>query len=31
MYASSMKLSESWAKEYRHFWDLPENFTYEED
>lgn len=31
MYVSSMNLSESWAKEYRHFWDLPENFTYGED
>jgi N-methylhydantoinase B/acetone carboxylase alpha subunit len=29
MYAQSMNLSESWAKEYRRFWDLPENFTYE--
>ena len=31
MYASSMGLSESWAKEYRRFWNLPENFTYEEN
>jgi N-methylhydantoinase B/acetone carboxylase alpha subunit len=31
MYASSMNLSESWAKEYKHFWNLPDNFTYEED
>jgi hypothetical protein len=31
MYISSMRLSESWAKDYRHFWNLTENFTYEED
>ena len=31
MYAQSMNLSDSWAKEYRHFWDLPEKFAYKED
>ena len=31
MYTGSMKLSESWANEYRHFWNLPDNFTYEGD
>jgi N-methylhydantoinase B/oxoprolinase/acetone carboxylase alpha subunit len=28
MYAQSMNLSQRWAKEYREFWNLPENFNY---
>jgi N-methylhydantoinase B len=29
MYAESMRLSESWAREFRDFWDLPEGFEFE--
>jgi N-methylhydantoinase B len=29
MYAESMRLSERWAREFREFWDLPEDFDYE--
>jgi N-methylhydantoinase B/acetone carboxylase alpha subunit len=31
MYSSSMSLSETWSKNYKNFWDLPDNFTYEEN
>ena len=31
MYAESMRLSERWAREFREFWDLPEDFDYEID
>jgi N-methylhydantoinase B len=30
MYAESMKLSPRWAAEYRGFWDLPEDFEFED-
>jgi len=29
MYAESMRLSPTWAAEYRGFWDLPEDFDYD--
>jgi hypothetical protein len=29
MYAESMLLSERWAREFREFWDLPEDFTFD--
>ena len=29
MYAESMRLSERWAKEFRDFWDLPEDFEFD--
>jgi N-methylhydantoinase B len=29
MYAESMRLSESWARGFRDFWDLPEGFEFE--
>jgi len=29
MYAESMRLSESWAREFREFWDLPEDFEFD--
>jgi N-methylhydantoinase B/acetone carboxylase alpha subunit len=29
MYRSSMELSESWASEFREFWDLPEDFNFQ--
>jgi hypothetical protein len=28
MYRESMELSEKWAREFRGFWDLPEDFTF---
>jgi hypothetical protein len=28
MYAESMRLSDWWAKEFREFWDLPEDFVF---
>jgi N-methylhydantoinase B len=28
MYAESLRLSERWAKEFRTFWDLPDDFDY---
>jgi acetone carboxylase, alpha subunit len=28
MYAESMRLSERWAREFREFWDLPDNFDF---
>jgi N-methylhydantoinase B/acetone carboxylase alpha subunit len=28
MYAESIRLSERWAREFREFWDLPEDFDY---
>lgn len=31
MYASSMGLSKPWAKEYLAFWNLPEDYTFEEE
>ena len=29
MYAESIRLSESWACEFREFWDLPEDFDFD--
>ncbi|MFN8151854.1 MAG: hydantoinase B/oxoprolinase family protein [Solirubrobacterales bacterium] len=29
MYAESMRLSPTWAGEYRDFWELPDDFTYD--
>ena len=29
MYAESMRLSEKWAREFREFWDLPDNFAFD--
>jgi hypothetical protein len=29
MYTESMELSEKWAGEFREFWDLPEDFSFE--
>jgi hypothetical protein len=29
MYAESIRLSESWAREFREFWDLPEDFDFD--
>src|SRR5439155_14972602 len=29
MYAESMRLSEWWAKEYREFWGLPDDFEFD--
>jgi N-methylhydantoinase B/acetone carboxylase alpha subunit len=29
MYAESFRLSERWAKEFREFWDLPEDFDFD--
>ena len=29
MYAESMRLSERWAREFREFWDLPEDFEFD--
>jgi N-methylhydantoinase B/acetone carboxylase alpha subunit len=29
MYAESMRLSDSWAREFREFWDLPEDFEFD--
>jgi hypothetical protein len=29
MYAESMRLSERWAREFRSFWDLPEDFDFD--
>jgi len=29
MYAESLRLSQRWAREFREFWDLPEDFDYE--
>ena len=31
MYAESMRLSQRWAREFREFWELPEDFDYEID
>jgi hypothetical protein len=28
MYAESLRLSERWAREYREFWDLPDDFDF---
>ena len=30
MYRSSMAISESWTKEFREFWDLPDDFEMRE-
>ena len=29
MYSESLKLSETWSKEFKEFWDLPEDFEME--
>ena len=29
MYAESMRLSDRWAREFREFWDLPDNFDFD--
>jgi acetone carboxylase, alpha subunit len=29
MYAESIRLSEAWAREFREFWDLPEDFDFD--
>jgi N-methylhydantoinase B len=29
MYAESIRLSDSWAREFREFWDLPEDFDFD--
>jgi acetone carboxylase alpha subunit len=29
MYAESMRLSDKWAREFREFWDLPEDFVFD--
>jgi acetone carboxylase, alpha subunit len=29
MYAESIRLSESWAREFREFWELPEDFDFD--
>lgn len=29
MYAESMRLSEHWAREFREFWDLPDDFAFD--
>jgi hypothetical protein len=29
MYAESMRLSDRWAKEFREFWELPEDFEFD--
>ncbi len=29
MYAESMRLSEKWAREFREFWDLPDDFAFD--
>ena len=31
MYAESLRLSDTWAKEFRSFWDLPDDFDYDVD
>jgi hypothetical protein len=31
MYAESLRLSDRWAREFREFWDLPEDFDYDID
>src|SRR5438874_1625792 len=31
MYAESLRLSERWAREFREFWDLPDDFDYDID
>jgi len=28
MYAESIRLSDRWAREFREFWDLPDDFDY---
>ena len=29
MYAESIRLSDRWAREFRDFWDLPDDFDYD--
>jgi len=29
MYAESLRLSDRWAREFREFWDLPDDFDYD--
>jgi hypothetical protein len=29
MYAESMRLSERWARSFREFWDLPDDFEFD--
>ena len=31
MYAESLRLGDRWAREFREFWDLPEDFDYDID